>query len=386
MKTQTKRNLIGLAIVIVIVVVAAVALLWVKSNALEREIAAWEAAGLPLDPKELLPPAPPDAENAAVAYLNLIASPDAGGWPETIRTRPDDPKRFRADDVVDHFEELIGRLREILHSGQSWGWPASVYEVGLLEDTPSLRFEAKLFFYEAEVRAEQGDWEGVAESLSDAMLLAGHAGSYPDVIGPLLQMGIDQGAMRLIQQFGGDVPIPTEEIERQLRERDYRSAAVQSLNGEAARMWFLRDSWDTMVPIAMMPLGSVWVKDEAAFYFASNREAIERLQASYLNQKDPEWRPDEEEGGSFANFYMRSFPPLNKNVAQGEARRRMALLAFELRRQKELRGSYEAALAQAEVPLSPITGEPFTVVIDGDGIIISTPPAHGEELIEWRWK
>jgi tetratricopeptide (TPR) repeat protein len=400
-KTQTKRNLIGLAVVIVIVVVAAAALLKAKSNALEREIAAWEAAGYPLDPKELLPPAPPDAENAAVGYLEIMAGVDEDVPSPTEEDATAYLRKFGTDEelaalesdtpatvlVAARYASNADQLRDLLLTESPWVWPPSTYEGDLLPTTPRTLDASRVLVLQARALALQGEMSEAVRCLQAALRLSERTATFPALVAVIAHAAVDQAVLRAVEDIGRTQPIATTLLERELQWRHYRTALVRALNAEAAHVWTQREQWPSLFQsLTGLPLEPWGLSGDAAYYFSVMREAIGRLGEPYTEQDDPLWEPAEGGGGMFGSVLVPHFPGANHIVTQAEAHRRMALFAFELRRQKESLGSYQAALAATEVPISPITGEPFEVVIDEAGIVISTPPARGDEPLEWRWE
>jgi hypothetical protein len=244
----------------------------------------------------------------------------------------------------------------------------------------------QLLMIEVRAHAAAGDLVGMARSCESLARLADRAGELPTTFGFLAQANVDRRLLRLLEERA-PADLSLIGLEEQLRERDYRSVAIECLVGEAAAILHWRRHMPENTGSGRAgTLVNLWQADDLAYYLAKTREAIERFEPDYCEQDDPNWQPDVDERDTYSEMMLSGLSNYNVVVAETEALRRMALFAFELRRKRDVLGSYGAALAETEVPVSPTTGEAFEVVVDETSLLIRTDRPRGDKPLEWRWE
>jgi hypothetical protein len=402
-KTRTKLILAGILVVIVLLAVMLAVHQSLQRRALHREIAVWEAAGLPLDPLALYPPNTPEGERLARAFLDLMAGVDEK-MPYFERDSAEDYiQKYGTDEelsamragespwgvVADHFAADIQGLRRLLEADTPWSWPASMLADDLRPGIPRVYHAARLLRIEAMAQAEQGNATEAVANLVAALRLSENAVLFPGMAGLYAHYSLDRDVLETLAEIARAQPVPTEEIERHLQQRDYRPAFVRGLKAGAAQVWTVRDDWQELlggIEYDYNPtFGRFTLDRRAAVFFADMREALDRVAAPFAEQEDPSWGPECPRGWPFHNGFFWGFPYQNARVADAEVRRQMALFAFEVQRQVAASDDVATTLLEIDPPFGPAQGRPISIHADETGLRFRLESALGREIIAWEW-
>ena len=172
----------------------------VSSIALDRELAAAQAAGFPVDPQDLyLDPAPRDEDNAAMLYLQMIdvSTPEGDDyWNQTrhfdaLFAGYDDFDRELAREYLDARSELltlVERAAILPHYRPDKDWSNPVALV--LPELQIARQTSKALVARAMLSLEDGDVEAALADLHRVLLISNHMADIEIIIGHFVASSI----------------------------------------------------------------------------------------------------------------------------------------------------------------------------------------------------
>jgi len=232
MRKRTLRIVTGFGVVIVLLGVFYAIAVGISAGKVRRAYAALEEAGRPMRTEEVIPPAVPETENAALlyesAYLLLKAQPCGegnllgrlGNWKKSKRDTPDpnepaETRRLLELDVVDQAVSMVrqGSLRAACRFERQ-------YEAGLEMVMPDLLDIKGLFRIlrdKAFLAAETGNTEEAWDLLETQLRFANALRQEPDLVSQMVRIGMIGGSCATAQELC-ETALPDEQCQERIEE------------------------------------------------------------------------------------------------------------------------------------------------------------------------
>ena len=250
MRKKTLRIVTGFAIALVVLGVFYAIAVSLSAAKLRRAYAALEEAGRPMRTEEVIPPAVPDTQNAALlyesAYLLLKAQPFGegnllgrlGNWKKSKRDTPDpnepaETRRLLGLDVVEQAVSMVeqGSLRPACRFDRE-------YEAGLemvMPDLLDLKGLFRILRDKALLAAETGNKEEAWGLLDTQLRFADALRQEPDIVPQLVRLAMISGSCMTARELC-ETALPDRQcqdrIEKLLIAYDDVSPLARAVDGE----------------------------------------------------------------------------------------------------------------------------------------------------------
>jgi hypothetical protein len=391
-------NRIGCLLLIVVLVTFLVVSYLAQTSAserqLQREIARLKAAGILLEPEDLIPTVPEGEKNAADVYRRAFSARQVSqAESETIDAEPgQDPSRMDTvrDVVARHtrYFDLLDEASRIPTCAFPVDWRHRASAV--FPHPTDMREADRMLALRAEVLAAHGDHDGALACIATSLRIADHAGSEPSIIGQFVAYAMRDIALdsleatlssgtptpeacrRLFDQLSAidqvspsicatqaeaiflDLPLFDQVRSRQLSGGDLVQLAGSTLDEVAARLY--------------PTVGSSLVNLDEITYLQCVEESLSALREPYpvLQQMLAQAEARVDQAPTYHTLLTRGMEPISVARRLGQSRERVAALisvaqiALAATAYHAERGRYPSSLADLQAAGWDLPKDPFT--------------------------
>ncbi len=359
-------------------------------SVLSDELAQWRERGIELRLNDTAQAQGDPALERLMADINSVPE----SYSQVIyRYKYDQANSEDLKEAIAAYADVLPRIHEIANlTPGPWGGevpvsPTFFDQLELSDRRSSARKVAQLLDAEAANWAEHGALDSASESIATGLTIGRRINEHHDCIAILTVVAIDGMMIELIETLFAQSGVPSESVIAALQRIDYRADVPAMLAGEAEdylRMSELVSSeppWRQDAPYAL-----IWRQD-AAYALRQYRQVIEAAENSHTKLQDLSFDSDPP---VWALFYKRFALPLDgvtMALVTAQTRVNLALSAIHLRRYRDQHGAYPENPSEVEeMPLDPLTGEPFEYERLGEGFVLTSASEFRNELIDWRWE
>ena len=381
--SRTKVALLGIGVVIAATLVVCTAIVLTDRRGLSAELAAWESIATEL----ALADSVRTESNAATYYQHaheLLSSLPEGFMDVLVRMVNDEAisldelEKARADAAAVYEQIYRGTECDRIH--QDWravGGQALISE--MIASLRPIKQMARMIQLDAYRLAKLGKHDQADQYLRAGFRLADHVGSNtPILISALVEISIETLVLRAVHHVYRDGGMPSAILIDTIEAINYASLLKRTLTGEG------------IFVVKSIKLGTL---PTAGFLSGDLAYLLNRYRALRGQLGGPESHIVDLRG----EFKTLSWRPLSKIALNGlegafetllksEARRRMALVAIQLRRYKQAHDEYPAKQDAIERITDPYTGSLFLYRREGQGFLLLCAISQGGKPIEWAWE
>ena len=397
MKKRTAKVLKWLGVAAIALSLIYTLLLWQANRDIQRAYSALEADGRPMRVEQIIPPAIPDTDNAALVYraVALQLKSESGGGNNLFHELADLADRMRADSTNPQPEERFRELSErpvvrdafiaLRRGTEKKGCRYDLdYSEGagiLLPHLQDLRNLSKILSAQARLNAAEGNVEQAWNDVIASLKLANALAREPILMSQLVRCAQFEIAVDLIHSVAAYAPpsqSQNEEIEELLLTFEDRSNLVAAIDGER----LLLGEWAFALPRSALQIGNE-LEDGAARevveFVVSFNPLLRRDHAAYLTTMhayaEAASEPYYSREASFEEEMLNAVPwycfvtqlitPAYSSVreifASMQARAKVARAGLAALQYEAEVGAYPSDLASIapEGLLDPFTGEPL---------------------------
>ena len=413
---------------------------WYQGRQIERTLDAIRALGEPVTPAELyalLPRVPPEKD------CLLLYQADDRTWMQRYRNQLSSTAPFSYEKVLPRLDEAwedqefaeqflsdcredFARWHQAAAKGGAANYPIHAEEGygGLVPWVQPVRGIARALTLEAYARARSADFQGAADSLHAALVIANSLENNAIAVSQLLRMASHRQLLSELKRLLPQADFSSADLARlqhELEKIDFRPGIKLGLLGDrVAGIVSLEDpttmGYDLRTDGTMLTVVHHATRQQLTLRFLAAMERMVEIadlpwpEVASATKDAMNAPPQAAQRSSFDLDLLPEFlGHLMQYVRQGArttAANQVAVLAVALTRSRRDHGSFPSQLADLvpeyldEVPLDAMTGRPYLYTLDDDGLTLRSespddgnanvnraaprPPWDREDLI-FRW-
>lgn len=393
-------NRIGCLLLIVVLVTLLVVSYLAQTSASERrlqqEIARLKAAGVLLEPEDLIPTVPEGEKNAADVYEQAFRAYHVSqSESDTIYDHPsEDPSRMdTVRDVIARHARYFNLLDEASRIPTcafrvDWHSPGSA----TFRHHRDMREAARMLMLRAEALSVQGDYDGALAAVAASFGMAEHMKAEPKVVSQILAyviQAIALGSLEPVLSAGRPTPEASRQLFDQLSSIDQVGPSIRAVQAETVffglplfdQVRSRHMSGGDIVPLIRSPstvdevaarlypvVGSTWLNLDEITYLQCVEQSLSALQEPYpvLQQKLAQTEAEVDRAPGYHTLLTRGTAPTRAAGSLAQYRERLAALisaaqiALAATSYHADRGRYPNSLADLEAAGWDLPKDRFT--------------------------